>query len=399
MLRVFGPRAPMNAGKTLFAQLLDFLPWKTFSRIVMRHQGDRGVRTLGCLDLFRILAFAQLTYRESLRDIEVCLSAQVGKLYHMGLTQAPARSTMADALSNRDWNIYFEFAQRLIVRARALYASDPLDVDLSQTVYALDSTTIDLCLSVFEWAPFRSTKAAIKLHTLLDLRGNIPTFIHISDGKMHDVNVLDLLLPEPGAYYVMDRGYLDFERLYHLHEAGSFFVTRAKSNLKAERRYSHPVDRATGLICDQTVILSGFYSHKGFPVPLRRIKFIDPKTHKRLVFLTNQFGLPALSIADLYRCRWQVELFFKWIKQHLRIKQFYGTSENAVKTQVWCAVSGYVLVAIVKKELQLKASLYTLLQILSVTVFEKTSLHQALAEIEDSAEVYKSNNQLNLFEI
>ncbi len=389
----------MNAGKTLFAQLLDFLPWKTFSRIVMRHQGDRGVRTLGCLDLFRILAFAQLTYRESLRDIEVCLSAQVGKLYHMGLTQAPARSTMADALSNRDWNIYFEFAQRLIVRARALYASDPLDVDLSQTVYALDSTTIDLCLSVFEWAPFRSTKAAIKLHTLLDLRGNIPTFIHISDGKMHDVNVLDLLLPEPGAYYVMDRGYLDFERLYHLHEAGSFFVTRAKSNLKAERRYSHPVDRATGLICDQTVILSGFYSHKGFPVPLRRIKFIDPKTHKRLVFLTNQFGLPALSIADLYRCRWQVELFFKWIKQHLRIKQFYGTSENAVKTQVWCAVSGYVLVAIVKKELQLKASLYTLLQILSVTVFEKTSLHQALAEIEDSAEVYKSNNQLNLFEI
>ena len=399
MLRVFGPRAPMNAGKTLFAQLLDFLPWKTFSRIVKRHQGDRGVRTLGCLDLFRILTFAQLTYRESLRDIEVCLSAQAGKLYHMGLTQAPARSTMAYALSNRDWKIYFEFAQRLIVRARALYACDLLDVDLSQTVYALDSTTIDLCLSVFEWAPFRSTKAAIKLHTLLDLRGNIPTFIHISDGKMHDVNVLDLLLPEPGAYYVMDRGYLDFERLYHLHEAGSFFVTRAKSNLKAERRYSHPVDRATGLICDQTVILSGFYSHKGFPVPLRRIKYIDPKTHKRLVFLTNQFGLPALSIADLYRCRWQVELFFKWIKQHLRIKQFYGTSQNAVKTQVWCAVSVYVLVAIVKKELQLKASLYTLLQILSVTVFEKTSLQQALTGIEDSAETYKSNNQLNLFEI
>ena len=389
----------MNAGKTLFAQLLDFLPWKTFSRIVKRHQGDRGVRTLGCLDLFRILTFAQLTYRESLRDIEVCLSAQAGKLYHMGLTQAPARSTMAYALSNRDWKIYFEFAQRLIVRARALYACDLLDVDLSQTVYALDSTTIDLCLSVFEWAPFRSTKAAIKLHTLLDLRGNIPTFIHISDGKMHDVNVLDLLLPEPGAYYVMDRGYLDFERLYHLHEAGSFFVTRAKSNLKAERRYSHPVDRATGLICDQTVILSGFYSHKGFPVPLRRIKYIDPKTHKRLVFLTNQFGLPALSIADLYRCRWQVELFFKWIKQHLRIKQFYGTSQNAVKTQVWCAVSVYVLVAIVKKELQLKASLYTLLQILSVTVFEKTSLQQALTGIEDSAETYKSNNQLNLFEI
>ena len=389
----------MNAGKTLFAQLLDFLPWKTFSRIVKRHQGDRGVRTLGCLDLFRILTFAQLTYRESLRDIEVCLSAQAGKLYHMGLTQAPARSTMADALSNRDWKIYFEFAQRLIVRARALYACDLLDVDLSQTVYALDSTTIDLCLSVFEWAPFRSTKAAIKLHTLLDLRGNIPTFIHISDGKMHDVNVLDLLLPEPGAYYVMDRGYLDFERLYHLHEAGSFFVTRAKSNLKAERRYSHPVDRATGLICDQTVILSGFYSHKGFPVPLRRIKYIDPKTHKRLVFLTNQFGLPELSIADLYRCRWQVELFFKWIKQHLRIKQFYGTSQNAVKTQVWCAVSVYVLVAIVKKELQLKASLYTLLQILSVTVFEKTSLQQALTGIEDSAETYKSNNQLNLFEI
>ena len=389
----------MNAGKTLFAQVLDFLPWKTFSRIVARHQGDCGVRTLGCLDLFRVLAFAQLTYRESLRDIEVCLSAQAGKLYHMGLTQPPARSTLSDALAQRDWRIYFEFAQRLIVRARALYATEPLDVDLSQTVYALDSTTIDLCLSVFEWAPFRSTKAAIKLHTLLDLRGNIPTFIHISDGKMHDVNVLDWLPIEAGAFYLMDRGYLDFERLHRLHQAQSFFVTRAKSNLKAERRYSRAVDKSTGLICDQTIVLSNFYSHQDFPAPLRRVKYRDPKTGKRLVFLTNHFDLPALTIADLYRCRWQVELFFKWIKQHLRIKQFYGTSENAVKTQVWCAVCVYVLVAIVKKELQLDASLYTLLQILSVTVFEKISLQQALAGDDSTSSMIDPSNQLNLFEI
>lgn len=389
----------MNAGKTLFAQVLDFLPWKTFSRIVARHQGDRGVRTLSCLDLFRVLAFAQLTYRESLRDIEVCLSAQAGKLYHMGLTQPPARSTLSDALSQRDWRIYFEFAQRLIVRARGLYATEPLDVDLSQTVYALDSTTIDLCLSVFEWAPFRSTKAAIKLHTLLDLRGNIPTFIHISDGKMHDVNVLDLLPLEAGAFYIMDRGYLDFARLFVMDQAQAFFVTRAKAGMDARRLYSTAVDRSTGVICDQTIALNGFYSAQHYPQTLRRIRFKDADTGKTLVFLTNHRHLPARTIAALYKSRWQVELFFKWIKQHLRIKQFYGTSENAVKTQVWCAVCVYVLVAIVKKELQLNASLYTLLQILSVTVFEKTSLQQALAGSDSTSDRDSLSNQLNLFDI
>ena len=389
----------MNAGKTLFAQVLDFLPWKTFSRIVARHQGDRGTRTLSCLDLFRVLAFAQLTYRESLRDIEVCLSAQAGKLYHMGLAQPPARSTLSDALSQRDWRIYFEFAQRLIVRARALYATEPLDVELSQTVYALDSTTIDLCLSVFEWAPFRSTKAAIKLHTLLDLRGNIPTFVHISDGKMHDVNVLDLLPIEAGAFYIMDRGYLDFARLFVMDQAQAFFVTRAKVGLDARRLYSAAVDRSTGVICDQTIALNGFYSAQNYPQTLRRIRFKDADTGKTLVFLTNHMQLPALTIAALYKSRWQVELFFKWIKQHLRIKQFYGTSENAVKTQVWCAVCVYVLIAIVKKELQLKASLYTLLQILSVTVFEKISLQQALAGGDSTSDMDDPSNQLNLFDI
>src|SRR5271169_4967200 len=391
------PGVAMYLGKTLFAQVMDFLPWKTFHRIVDRYGGDHRTRSLSCAEQFRVMAFAQLTYRESLRDIEVCLAAQAGKLYHMGISAAVARSTLADANESRDWRIYFELAQRLITKARALYVDEDFGVELANTVYALDATTIDLCLSMFPWAPFRSTKAAVKLHTLLDLRGNIPSFIHISDGKMHDVNVLDLLLPEPGAYYVMDRGYLDFERLYHLHEAGSFFVTRAKSNLKAERRYSHPVDRATGLICDQTVILSGFYSHKGSPIPLRRIKYIDPKTHKRLVFLTNQFGLPALSIADLYRCRWQVELFFKWIKQHLRIKAFFGTSENAVKSQIWIAVSAYVLVAIVKKRLHLPASLYEILQILSLTVFEKIPLDQLLAQTISDQIQSVSDNQLILF--
>lgn len=389
----------MNVGKTLFAQLLDFLPWKTFSRIVARHHGDRGVRTLGCLDVFRVLTFAQLTYRESLRDIEVCLSAQTAKLYHMGLTQAPARSTLSDALAQRDWHIYFEFAQRLIVRARALYATDPLAVDLHQTVYALDSTTIDLCLSVFGWAPFRSTKAAIKLHTLLDLRGPIPSFIHISDGKLHDVNVLDLLSVEAGAFYVMDRAYLDFARLFGLHQAQAFFVTRAKVGLDARRLYSATVDRSTGVICDQTIALNGFYSARKYPQALRRVRFKDPVSGNTLVFLTNHMHLPPLTIAALYKSRWQVELFFKWIKQHLRIKQFYGTSENAVKTQIWCAVCVYVLVAIVKKELHLDASLYTLLQILSVTVFEKTSLQQALAGSESMSDIAISSNQLNLFEI
>src|SRR5262244_1444978 len=320
-----------------------------------------------------------------------------GKLYHMGIKSRVSRSTLADANENRDWPIYADFAQSLIAIARRLYAAEPFGVDLKDTVYALDASTIDLCLSVFAWAPFRSTKAAIKLHTLLDLRGNIPSFLHISDGKLHDVNVLDLLLPEPGAFYIMDRGYIDFERLYQLHEAKSFFVTRAKSNLKAQRRYSHPVDRSTGLICDQTIVLTSFYSRQDFDTPLRRVRFKDPTTGKRLVFLTNNFTLPAFTITELYRCRWQVELFFKWIKQHLRIKVFFGTSENAVKTQIWIAVSVYVLVAIVKKRLNLSASLYEMLQILSLTMFERIPLDQLLNNIiADDIQAF-SPNQLNLF--
>ena len=387
----------MHTGNLVFAQLMEFAPWHTFRRLVAKYRGDFNVRTFSCLDQFLSMAFAQLTYRESLRDIEACLGAQAGKLYHMGIRSNIARNTLANANAVRDWRIYAEFAQSLIGVARRLYAEEPFGVDLKETVYALDASTIDLCLSVFAWAPFRSTKAAIKLHTLLDLRGNIPTFIHISDGKLHDVNVLDLLLPEPGAFYVMDRGYLDFERLHRLHEASSFFVTRAKTNLKALRRYSRPVDRSTGLICDQTIVLTGFYSRQDFDTPLRRIKFKDPETGKRLVFLTNNFALPAITIADLYRCRWQVELFFKWIKQHLRIKVFFGTSENAVKTQIWIAVSVYVLVAIVKKRLNLSASLYEMLQILSLTMFEKMPLDQMLNNIVIEEIQSMSANQLNLF--
>jgi len=388
----------MHQGQLVFAQLMRHLPLSTFRRCVAHYAGEHKVKSFSCLDQYLCMAFAQLTYRESLRDIQACLRAQASKLYHLGIRGSIARNTLANANATRDWRIYASFAQRLIRLARSLYAEEPFGVDLAETVYALDATTIDLCLSVFPWAPFRSTKAAIKLHALLDLRGSIPSFIHISDGKLHDVNVLDLLLPEPGAYYVMDRGYLDFERLYRLHEAGSFFVTRAKSNLKAERRYSHPVDRASGVICDQTVVLSGFYSHKGFPVPLRRIKYRDPNTHKRLIFLTNQFTLPALSVADLYRCRWQVELFFKWIKQHLRIKAFFGTSENAVKTQIWIAVSVYVLVAIVKKRLKLPLSLYETLQILSLTLFEQTPLDQLLSRAVTHLDPTDTHNQMNLFE-
>ena len=315
----------------------------------------------------------------------------------MGIRSRISRSTLADANEVRDWRIYADFAQRLIGMARKLYANDSFGVDLKETVYALDTTTIDLCLSVFPWAPFRRAKAAVKLHTLLDLRGNIPVFIHISDGKMHEVNILDQLMPEPGAFYIVDRGFLDFERLFRFHEVGSFFVTRGKANLKAERRYSHTVDRSTGLICDQTIVLTGFYSHKGFQTPLRRIRFKDPKTGKRLIFLTNNFALPALTITDLYRCRWQGELFFKWIKQHLRIKQFYGTSENAVKTQIWIAVSIYVLVAIVKKRLNISASLYEMLQILSLTMFEKTSLNTLLSTVGTDQNDTDFSNQLNLF--
>lgn len=348
----------MNAGKTLFAQIMDFLPWTTFTRYVERYGGDRGVRSMTCAEQYRIMAFAQLTYRESLRDIEVCLGAQAGKLYHMGFRGQVKRSTLADANESRDWRIYADFGQRLIIQARDLYIKDDLGLDLSNTVYALDSTTIDLCLSVFPWAHFRTTKAAVKMHTLLDLKGNIPSFIHISDGKMADVHALDLLQPEPGAIYVMDRGYVDFSRLHALHLAGAFFVMRAKSNMKAHRVYSEKTDRSTGIICDQTIALDGVYTRQHYPVHLRRIRFKDAESGRTLVFLTNQMTLPAATICALYKSRWQVELFFKWIKQHLRIKCFFGTSENAVKTQIWIAVSVYVLVAIVKKRLNLDTSLY-----------------------------------------
>ncbi len=387
----------MNVGKTLFAQVMEFVPWKTFGRIIERHHGDSGVRTLGCADLFRVMAFAQLTWRESLRDIEVCLTANQGKLFHMGMRGVPARSTLADALNLRDWRIYHALAMRLILRARDLYASDPLDIGLDATVYALDSTTIDLCLSLFDWAPFRSTKAAVKMHTLLDLRGAIPAFIHISDGKMHDVNVLDILPIEAGAFYVMDRGYVDFARLYKMHQAGAFFVTRAKRNMNARRVYSTATDRSSGIICDQLIAMNGYYVAKDYPEHLRRVRFKDPKTGKNLVFLTNNTALPALTIAALYKNRWQVELFFKWIKQHLRIKKFLGTSQNAVKTQIWCAVCTYVLIAIVKKELHLDASLYTVLQILSVSVFEKTEISCALQPDANISKISPSANQLNLF--
>jgi len=387
----------MYVGKTLFAQVMAFVPWTSFARIVHRYQGNAGVRALSCAEQFRAMAFAQLTWRESLRDIEVSLSANASKLYAMGFRAAVKRSTLADANESRDWRIWFDLAALLIRRARKLYASDSLGVELDNTVYALDSSTIDLCLSLFDWAPFRSTKAAIKLHTLLDLRGSIPAFIHISDGKLHDVNVLDMLSLEAGAFYVMDRGYVDFERLYTLHQAGAFFVTRAKSPMNARRVYSAPVDRDTGVICDQRVMLNGYYSAKKYPEHLRRIRFKDPESGKTLVFLTNNTALPALTICALYKSRWQVELFFKWIKQHLRIKKFLGTSENAVKTQVWCAVATYVLIAIVKKELQLNASLYTCLQILSVSVFEKNQLSCALQPDDSRTKLPADTNQLILF--
>ena len=388
----------MNVGKTLFAQVMEYMPWKTFGRIIERHGGDAGVRTLGCADLFRVMAFAQLTWRESLRDIEVCLTANQAKLFHMGLKGIPARSTLSDALNLRDWHIYHALAMQLIARARALYTKEPTGLTIDATVYALDSTTIDLCLSLFDWAPFRRAKAAVKMHTLLDLRGNIPSFIHTSDGKMSDVKVLDLLPVEAGAFYVMDRGYLDFGRLFKLHQAGAFFVTRAKRGMDARRVYSAKTDRTTGVICDQTIRLNGFYVAKNYPEYLRRIRFKDPESGKTLVFLTNNTTLPPLTIAALYKSRWQVELFFKWIKQHLRIKRFLGTSENAVKTQIWCAVSTYVLIAIVKKELHLNASLYTLLQILSVSVFEKTLISCALQPDTTRSIPIPSDNQLILFD-
>ena len=388
----------MNPGKLVFAQVMEHLPLSTFRRCVDRYDGEHKVKRFSCLDQYLCMAFAQLTWRESLRDIEACLRAQSTKLYHLGIRGNVARNTLANANATRDWRMYCDFAQSLIGIARRLYAEEPLGIELKDTIYALDATTIDLCLSVFPWAPFRSTKAAVKLHTLLDLRGSIPSFIFISDGKLHDVNILDHLTPEAGAFYVMDRAYIDFERLARLNDAGSFFVTRAKSNFKAQRRYSHPIDRATGLVCDQTVLLTGFYSRKGFEAPLRRIKFNDPETGKRFVFLTNNFALPALTIAQLYRMRWRVELFFKWIKQHLRIKAFFGTTENAVKTQIWIAVSVYVLVAILKKRLNHSASLYEMLQILSLTMFERMPIDQLLTLEPRAPTEPVSANQLNLFE-
>ena len=387
----------MYIGKLVFAQLMDHLPAHTLRRCVQRYRGHYKVKQFSCIDQYRCMAFAQLTYRESLRDIEVCLRAQQSKLYHMGIRATVARNTLANANQVRDWRIYADFAQALIHTARPLYVDDDFGVELDHTVYALDSTTIDLCLSLFPWARFQRTKSAVKLHTLLDLRGPIPAFIHITDGRVHDVNVLDLLLPEAGAFYIMDRGYIHFERLYLLHQASAFFVIRARRNTQCRRLYSHPVDKSTGLLCDQTIVLTGVDTRTTYPEKLRRIKYRDPKTGNTLVFLTNHFSLPALTIADLYRCRWQIELFFKWIKQHLRIKAFYGTSENAVRTQIWIAVSVYVLVAIIKKRLDLPLSLYTILQILSLTVFERMPLQQVLTDVDYTTHKHQSNNQLNLF--
>jgi Domain of unknown function (DUF4372)/Transposase DDE domain len=388
----------MNSGRTVFAQLIDHLPHKEFQKCVARYRGDRYAKNFSCWDQYLAMAFAQLTYRESLRDIETCLGAVGGKLYHMGFRTSVARSTLAGANESRDWRIYADFAQTLIATARTLYARDPLGVDLDQSLYALDSTTIDLCLALFPWARFRRRKAAVKMHTLLDLRGNIPAFVHITDGKVHDVNVLDQIVPEAGAFYVMDRGYIDFERLFVLTLSSAFFVVRTKSNVLLQRRYSHPVDKSTGVRSDQTVILSSFESASAYPDPLRRVSYYDAETNKRLKFLTNNFTLPALTIAQIYKQRWQVELFFKWIKQHLRIKAFYGTSENAVKTQIWIAVSVYVLVAIVRKRLGLEASLYQILQILSLTLFEKTPILCALQAIDPNANFAENVNQLILFD-
>jgi uncharacterized protein DUF4372/DDE family transposase len=387
------------AGQIVFAQLMDFLPRRDFNACVARYHGDHRLRSFSCRDQFLTLAFAQLTFRESLRDIATCLGAVESKLYHAGLGGVPARSTLADANRVHDWRIYADFAQVLIRRARRLYAREPLAVELKQTVYALDSTTIDLCLSLFPWAKFRRKKGAVKLHTLLDLRGNIPCFIHISHGKMHDLTVLDRLPIEPGAFYVMDRGYVDFERLYRFTLANAFFVTRGKRNLDCACRERRAVEKATGLRSDQTIVLVGPKSSQLYPAPLRRIAFYDTEHQRRLVFLTNNFALPALTIARLYKSRWQVELFFKWIKQHLRIKAFYGNSVNAVKTQVWIAISVYVLVAIVKKELRLDRSLHEILQILSLTLFEKTPVFETLRDTPTPNPEHPVPNQRTLFDL
>jgi hypothetical protein len=388
----------MNAGRTVFSQLIAHAPSKEFQKCVTRYRGDANPRGFSCWDQYLAMAFAQLTYRESLRDIEACLRSVGAKLYHMGLRGKVARTTLADANERHDWRIYSDFAQVLIGIARPLYAEDPLGVDLKNSLYALDSTTIDLCLSLFPWAKFRQCKGAVKLHTLLDLHGNIPTFISITNGKVHDVNILDEILPEAGAFYVMDRGYLDFERLYRFVLSSAFFVVRSKSNVLLQRRYSHAVDKTTGVRSDHTVILTAIDSAKAYPDALRRVNYLDVETRKRFNFLTNNFSLPALTIAQIYKCRWQVELFFKWIKQHLRIKAFFGTSENAVKTQIWIAISVYVLVAIVRKRLGLEASLYQILQILSVTLFEKTPILQALEASDSEVDLGDLGNQLILFD-
>jgi hypothetical protein len=389
----------MNVGRTVFSQLMDHLPNKEFQKCVARYSGESHFRGFSCWDQLLAMLFAQLTYRESLRDIEACLRSMSGKLYHMGLRGKVARSTLGDANEAHDWRIYADFAQILIGIARPLYARDPIGVDLAQSLYALDSTTIDLCLSLFPWARFRKHKAAIKVHTLLDLRGNIPTFISITEGKLHDVKILDEIMPEAGAIYVMDRGYVDFERLFFFTLSAAFFVVRTKANVLLQRRYSHPVDKATGVRSDHTVILTAIGSVKVYPDSLRRVSYLDVKTRKRFKFLTNNFTLPALTIAQIYKSRWQVELFFKWIKQHLRIKAFYGTSENAVKAQIWIAVSAYVLVAIMRKRLALEVSLYQILQILSLTLFEKTPILQALQPSDSEENPLDYSNQLNLFNL
>ena len=388
----------MNVGRTVFAQLIEYLSNKEFQKCVARYRGDAHWRGFSCWDQMLAMTFAQLTYRESLRDIEACLRSLNGKLYHIGLRGKVARSTLAAANETHDWRIYADFAQILIGIARPLYVGDPIGVDLNHSMYALDSTTIDLCLSLFPWARFRQRKAAVKMHTLLDLHGNIPTFIRITDGTVHDVNILDEIEPEPGAFYVMDRGYVDFERLYRFTLSSAFFVTRTKKHVLLQRRYSHPLDKSSGVRSDQTVILTAVGSAKVYPDPLRRIVYVAAETNKRLTFLTNNFALPALTIALIYKCRWQVELFFKWIKQHLRIKAFFGTSENAVKTQIWIAVSAYVLVAIVRKRLGLEASLYQILQIISVTLFEKTPILQALQPSDPDEDLANPGNQLILFD-
>jgi Domain of unknown function (DUF4372)/Transposase DDE domain len=388
----------VNLGQTVFSQVVDYLSRYEFLKCVSRYRGDYQQKSFSCWDQYLAMAFAQLTYRESLRDIEACLRSMSGKLYHMGFRSRVARSTLAEANESRDWRIYADFAQVLIGIARPLYARDPIGVDLDQSLYALDSTTIDLCLSLFPWARFRKHKAAVKMHTLLDLHGNIPTFISITDGKVHDVNILDEFLPEAGAFYVMDRGYVDFERLFEFTLSSAFFVVRTKSNVLLQRRYSHAVDKTTGVRSDHTVILTAMDSATAYPDALRRVTYLDVETKKRFKFLTNNFTLPAHTIAQIYKCRWQVELFFKWIKQHLRIKAFFGTSENAVKTQIWIAVSVYVLVAIVRKRLGLEASLYQILQILSVTLFEKTPILRALQASDFEDNLDDSGNQLILFD-